>query len=724
MQFALSAPVTSTVPFALGFGFRQGDIPSGQYVATTLANAQATIKNAWPDGSARFAVIAGRAPVTAGTVAMVTLSATSAAPSGAALTTADLRTSGAAAAIGCGAFGAVSWADADWLTPFMSWAAGPQMSSWIYRKQVGTDAHLVAWLEVRLYAGGAVEVLPWVENGFLNVAAPGERVATYTFTLGGTERFSQSVALLNHQRTPLVAGALLSHWLALDPGVTVSHDAAYLQSTRLVPTYRGNVSVNAAAVTNQPRTFVPLQAGSYSPAMGMAGYHPSIGMLPEWDVLYLTSTASTLWAAVQRNAYSAGRYGIHFRDETTHRPLRFSAYPNLVVGRGSGISGTGASTTNSYTPASTGASPPTYASTHHPSMGFMAALITGRWYHIETAQFVATANYLKNGNNPRNGSDGVFQSSNGSNTTRGVGWAIRSLAQAAAITPDNDPLAAELRASVAANAVWYHTRYVAQPNNPQGWIQPYSDYTAPAFFTVSAGSTATQLNFPSGYVFLTDGYYNGWEVVVGGQARTITAYVGATRTATVSTPFTVATAGVAAELRSDNVYYEATWMQDFVTAAFGYAKALNLNMSAAEQGKLTAFFAWKAQSVVGRLGGTGANEYLYRDAAPYTIAVAPSNTANWVTGAGPWFADWGALYTATMAQQTVPGARVEGGLRGSYFPDPTSYWGNMQPALAYAVEHGVAGAQAAYDRMVGSSNWASIANSFDGAPVWGVRPRN
>ena len=169
---------------------------------------------------------------------MVTLSATRTAPSGAALTTADLRTTGAAAAIGCGAFGAVSWADADWLTPFMSWAAGPQMSSWIYRKQVGTDAHLVAWLEVRLYAGGAVEVLPWVENGFLNVAAPGERVATYTFTLGGTERFSQSVALLNHQRTPLVAGALLSHWLALDPGVTVSHDAAYLQSTRLVPTSR------------------------------------------------------------------------------------------------------------------------------------------------------------------------------------------------------------------------------------------------------------------------------------------------------------------------------------------------------------------------------------------------------------------------------------------------------------------------------------------------------
>ena len=40
---------------------------------------------------------------------------------------------------------------------------------------------------------------------------------------------------------------------------------------------------------------------------------------------------STTWAALQRNAYSAGRYGIHFRDETTNRPLRFSSHPNLVL---------------------------------------------------------------------------------------------------------------------------------------------------------------------------------------------------------------------------------------------------------------------------------------------------------------------------------------------------------------------------------------------------------
>jgi hypothetical protein len=722
MQFSLSAPSSGTLPFTLGFALRQGDIPSGQSISTSLAQSQAVIKNRWPDGSAKFAVISGRAPLTAGVVTTVTVAATAAPAGGTALTTSDLRNTGLSASVSCGSFGSASWADADWQAPFMEWVTGPEMSSWIYRKQVGSDAHLVAWLEVRLYAGGAVEVLPWIENGFLRVPAPGERNATYSFTLGGSQRFSAAINLLNHQRTPLVSGAALSYWAGNDPNVTISHDGAYLQATRTVPTYSAVVPPTSSLITSLPSSYTPLQQGSMPTGMGGAGYHPSIGLLPEWDVLYLTSTATSTGAAVQRNAYSAGRYGIHFRDETTHRPLRFSSHPNIALGGGSGISASGGSSTNTYTPDATGGTPPTYASSHHPSMGYLAALITGRWYHIETTQFLATANYLKNPNVARNGSAGVLQSATGSNTTRGVGWAIRSLAQAVAITPDADPLASELRACFAANVNWYHARYVAQPHNPQGWIQPYTDYTQPAFFNTLTGSTASQVSFPSGYVFTTDGYYNGWELVIGGEVRTVSNYVGATRTATLSQPFTVNTSVAAAELRSDNFYFEATWQQDFATAAFGYAKSLQV-LAAADADKLTAFFNWKARSVVGRLGGAGATEYLFRDAAPYTIAVAPSNTANWVDGSGPWFADWGAIYNATVQINGSPGAKADGPLRGGNFPDGSSYWGNMQPALAYAVEHGVPGAQEAYNRMTSASNWSSLVSNFGTAPVWSVRPR-
>ena len=650
MGFTLTSASSSVLaPFSLGYAFRQGDVPSGRTLVADIANLQVTPKNVWPDGSLKFAVVSGRAPLTANAPLTVLLSMGPAASS-LALTTSDLAATGITASVDCGVFGHVAWANTDWDSPFLTWVSGPQMSSWVYRRAVGSDAHLVAWLEVRLFAGGAVEVLPWVENGFLRVAAPTNKAATFSFVLGGTQRFSAAIDLPNHCRTPLVAGSVLSHWLGADPQVLIKHDTAYLQSTALVPSYRASVASDSPSVAALVTTYAPLQQGNHSPAMGMTGYHGAIGLIPEWDVLYLTSTSPKAYAGLIINAYGAGRYGIHFRDETTQRPLLFASYPNLVVGGGSGISSSGASTTNSYTPQATGTSPATWDSAHHPSLGFMAYLVTARWYFMEEVQFVATLNYLKNTDSARLNVQGVFQSAAGANTTRGAAWAIRSLAQAACVTPDSDTaLRNEFHASLQSNIDWNHARYVAQSNNPYGWVAPYSDYT-----------------------------------------------------------------GV-----GDGIYFEASWMQDFYTAAFGYAKAMEPAISAASSLRLTEFFAWKARSIVGRLGSTAPTDYLYCDAAPYTIAVAPTDTPDFVTGTGPWHANWGAIYLDTMK---TPNPGVASGLRGGHFPEATSYWGNLQPAIAYAVQHQVPGAVEAYRRMIGETNWNQLVVGFSINPVWGVRP--
>jgi len=648
--FTLSSPANiAQAPFCLGYAFRKGHFPAGQALVSNIANLQVTPKNLWPDGSLKFAVVAGNVDLAANTPLMASLSAGTPAAA-TALTTSMLKATGITAEVGCGTFGSATWAGADWDAPFQAWVSGPHMSSWVYRKPVDTDAHLVAWLEVRLFANGAVEVLPWIENGYLLVPGPTNKAATYTFALGGTQRFSAAIDLPNHCRTPLVSGTTLSHWLGADPQVSIKHDTAYLQATALVPSYRAAVPDNAPVLNAIATTYTPMQQGNHSPGMGNTGYHPAIGLLPEWDVLYLTSASPKAYAGMVFNAYSAGRYGIHFRDEATQRPIRFTSYPNLVTGSGSGISSNGASSTNSYTPAAAGTSPATWDSAHHPSLGFTAYLVTGRWYFMEEVQFVATLNYLKNTDTARSGSKGIFLSNAGANTTRGAAWAVRSLAQAACATPDDDTaLRAEFINSLQANVDWNHAHYVAQPNNPFGWVAPYSDYT-----------------------------------------------------------------GV-----GDGVYYEAAWMQDFYTAAFGYAKALELPLPAASNQKLTEFFAWKAQSIIGRLGGTAATDYLYADAAQYTIAVAPTDKPDFVNGTGPWHANWGAIYADTLK---TPNPGTASGLRGAYFPEATSYWGNLQPAIAYAVQHQVVGAVAAYQRMQTAPNWQQLVNGFNGSPVWGVRP--
>lgn len=646
-QFTLVSPLAGSAPFTVGFAFRKGDIPAGQNVVSNVTDLQVTPKNRWNDGSLKFAIVAGRTTLSAGVPATVSLSPGSA-PDRPALTLGELKATGVTAAISAGQFGSAQWSAADWDQPFVAWVAGPEMSSWIYRKPIGSDAHLVAWLEVRIFKGNAVEVLPWIENGYLMVPGPTSKAERFTFALGGTQRFSADIDLPNHCRTPLVAGGALSYWLGADPQITPKHDTEYLQSTALVPSYRAKVAPEAARVKALVTTYSPLQQGNLPPGMGAGGYHASIGLLPEWDVLYLTSTSSAAYASIVCNGYSMGRYGIHFRDEKTNRPLRFSSYPNLLLGAGSNVSNNGASTKDLYTPTSTGTRPQTWAFTHHPSTGFLPYLVTGRWYFMEELQFAATLHFLKTTDWIRNFTEGVMETQ--ANTTRGIAWTVRTLAQAACITPDDDlPLRTEFLSSLQSNIDWNYARYIAQPNNAFGWVEPYSDYSG-------AG---------------------------------------------------------------DGLYFEATWMQDFVTAAFGYTKAMEPAISAASASRLDAFFAWKARSIIGRLGGGGADEYLFCDAAPYSIAVAASDSADWVKGQGPWLADWGATYAATMKQPN-PGSGDQ--LRGGFFPDATSYWGNLQPAIAYAVQHGLPGALAAYRRLTTASNWSALATNFNADPVWSVRP--
>ena len=644
------SPLSATVPFTVGQVFRQGDVASGNTIGADITEFQAVIKNRWSDGSVKFALLSGRAAVVANTkraVALQVVPAPTTPP--APISLAALKATGVSAAISYGSYGTASWSATDWDTPFQTWVSGAQMSSWIYRKALGSDAHLVAWLEVRCYKGGAVEVLPWIENAYLLVAAPGERLGTATFTLGGTSRFSQSLKLLNHTRAVLASGSTLTHWLAASPQVTPQHDTAYLRASRMAPNYRATTSSTSPLWSSLATTYTPLAQANLPLDMGSTGYDPSIGLLPEWEVAYLTSggDARALRATVI-NAYCAGRYGVHYRDHLTRRPLAFSAHPNRVMGNGSGVTDIGASSTNEYTPNASGGTPPQFKTSHHPSMGYFAYLLTGWFYFMEQTQFLATANYLKQTDTVRQGAKGVLQTDTGSNQVRGAAWALRTLAQAAAITPDTDALRTKFVNCIDANVNWYHARYVAQANNPQGLVAPYDDY--------SSGS---------------------------------------------------------------NPLESATWQDDFFTASFGLLRDIAPYSSTVAL-RVNQFTTWKYKAIVGRLGGTGSAEFSFRRAAQYTVYYAPADSANYVNGTGPWYASWGAIARAmAMPQDGSTGATLLGG----YFPEPTSYWGNLMPAISYAVDHAAPGALAAWNRMTGAANFGDIVPRFNDAPVWGVKPR-
>ena len=657
MAFTLnSATAAAAAPFCIGFAFKSGDVPSGHGVTGSIAHLQVTPLNRWPDGSLKFALVAGRAPLAASTNLTVTLNS-GAVQGGDALGVGDLAATGLTAAVGGGAFGSAAWTSSDWGVPFRTWAVGPEMSSWIYRKPVGSDPHLVAWLEVRLFADGSVEVLPWIENGFIHVAGPVDKSATYTFTLGGTQRYAGAIDLPARTRTPLLDGTKLAHWLGADPGVVARHDVDYLTSTELVPPYRATVAADSGLVTAMAATYTPLQQGDFTyelDYMPSTGYQAPIGLLPQHDMLYLVANSISVGPALQRDGYSAGRYPIFFRDEATNLPLRFSQHAHLSNEY---------STTGDVPAAATGKAPPGWEIAHHPSVGYMAYLTTGRCHHMETVQFAATANYVYTNEAFRNGASGWYEPVSGAIQVRHCAWAIRTLVHALTVTPDADTaLQGEFAASVESNIARYHARYIETPNNPQGIIEGEYDY--------SQG-------------------FSDPNVAVG--------------------------------------YMDAGWMQDFVTAAFGWALALDLPIDPASSTKLAEFFHWKAQSIVGRLGpdDTG-TDYWFINAAPYVMCTTPTHSPDYATGAGPWFGSWHEIYEATkavgVAGNIVAFGETANTLSAEIMPGADAMWGNLQPAIAYAVRHGVAGALDGYHRMIGASNWSALATQFDSVPVWSVKP--
>lgn len=564
----------------------------------------------------------------------------------------------------------VTWATTDWDAPFAQLVSGPKMSSWKYRKALAPDPHMVGWLEVRLYAGGNVQILPYVENGMLKTAGPTAKQATFAFSVNSVEKFNQSIELKAHTRTVLINGTHLSYWNVTDPDVVPRHDRDYIYSTHLVPTYRSATPDTASTITALPTTFAPFQRGNHQAAMGSAGFQADIGIIPNHDALYFTNGSRKTYEGMVRNGFSTGRYRIHYRDESNnwHRPLKFSGYPNLVMnGADAGMSSIGISTTLEYTPRATGStvSGRTFSSSHHPSMGYVPYMVTAWSYFLEEMQFLSTLLFLKqvNSSSGRDYSKGLLRPEVGANQTRGAAWALRSLAQAAVLTPDSDALATELRTSAAENVLHFHAKYVAQPNNPFGFTHLYTDYTK-------------------------DG--------------------------------------------SGDPVLASAFQTDFMTQAIGFMKSVDPMFAPDIRTKMDEFFAWKAKSAIGRLGGPGALEYLYCDAGEYSIPLGPNPLepingkpgTDFETGTGPWWSSWGEIWERLppIDAGETERIRVDGPLRNGSFPTAGSYFANLLPAISYAVEHAVPGALDAYNRLVGASNWSSQEAAFVNYPVYGIAP--
>jgi hypothetical protein len=632
-NFSLTTTAASgTYPFTIGLSFKKGDVPAS--ISTDLTNYQATVKRTWNDGSAKHIIVSGRAELVQNVARMVVVNPGTP-PTGTALTSADITAANPSASIQCGSIGTLTLASL-LASPFRTWISGPQMVECHYRGNIGSG-NLSGWFHVRLYADGRVWVRAIVENGYLdNGSGSLNSNSTQNYVpnigIGGTGVYTNGGASLAHYANTRYSA---EGWAGGDPQITPTHNNVYLRASKLVPHY-GFLNASSATLGAQIQTYTPMSRGPHSADMGATGDQPGIGVLPNWDALFVATGDARAYRGCLTGSSCLNSYAIVWRDKTTHLPPRPSTFTNWTIYGPNGGGDDGIT-----------AGPNRWEVHHHSNGGYLAYLLTGDYWHLETAYLEAATCYLII--SQARGS-GVNRQLN-AGQTRGYAWSIRTIGLLAAIAPDSDTtVAADYRTLLSNN--FTQLKGFIDANGSQIW---------------------------SGSVFQS--VYGNW-----GGAGSI-----------------------------------APWMTDFWVQTNGFISdteplSTMTNLLAVRDH----MYRWP----VGRMGATG-------DTAqwPFTRAVSSAMEPS-VSGDSDWRQTWPLIY---IASGNPTNNTTSNTLTGTSGADPTQigtgYWGNIHPAIAYAVEHSATGAMTSWERLLGATNYYNNASStgstgFPNVPVFGIYPRS
>lgn len=300
---------------------------------------------------------------------------------------------------------------------------------------------------------------------------------------------------------------------------------------------------------------------------------------------------------------------------------------------------------------------------HFPSAGYLAYLLTADYYYFEAAYYNGIMPYWTETSASGHDFDRLLLSQN-----RARGWGYRSAAQAAAVVPESLPsYFDEIEA-------WLKVLFISRE----------ADYVTNAVATAWIGY---------------ESFYNSRDWPAGN--------VGASGEQTAGT---------------------APWEHHFTTASVGMAFDIE-PVDDVGMASLQAFRDYLYGAPVWILGGNASTDHNFGYAGTYAISirlsVAPASQWHSIDHGDLIATDAGQIYYDTY-NATNPVNNALTGTSGSSPTSSTGYWGNLLPAIAYAVDHGKAGAQDSFNRYLGSDNFTdqSVTADYQSKPLWGIVPRS
>jgi len=438
-------------PGAATGGLQVGSLPT-----------QTDVKNTWPDGSIRFAIVTVNA-TTAGSYAI--------SPALPSTGTIDPHLPTAAVVL---TIDGVAYTAALPAAPASDvWLSGPLVyegrSIVAPASAANGSAHpfVRVIFDTRVYNDGAARVDVSVEND-LDTAGAGTITYDVAIAVNGASVFTQDAVqhfYLTRWRKTFAAGSTAF--------ASVTPDVAAFNRAKALPAYLASVVTN---VVNAPiaANFGILKSGALDPIMSDHSGRAELAPLPDWTARYLVHKDPAQRAFVLANGDLAGSWPIHVREAEhskrsglgTERLVSLDERPGLWLderaqsdGRDY-ISGTPLPMREYGTdiPAA-GQSPLLPDNAHQPSIAFVPYLLTGDRYYAEEMAFWANYGMLRTypGDGVR-GSQGILQG----NEVRGFGWALRNLADAAAYYPEASPVHAYLAEKVVNNLQWLDTYTYSQ----------------------------------------------------------------------------------------------------------------------------------------------------------------------------------------------------------------------------------------------------------------------
>ena len=239
-------------------------------------------------------------------------------------------------------------------------------------------------------------------------------------------------------------------WQSATRPVTTS--VASLIASGMLPHYDASISKGFTPATTAFSYSIMGLAGIY-PSMGTTGERPDIGPVTDWQADYICNGRASALSTLLAQLEGSGTLPWHFRDEYTNAPMDIFSYPNASL--------YSAQVGKPYIKPATGTGISLDAA-HEPALAFLPYLLTGDSYALEELQYAVTYNVICLPPPARASYDL-------SNAPRAHAWSLRTLAQAAVVTPTNVPSwlksQSYFQTLLNGNRDWLLTSYVNNTSN-------------------------------------------------------------------------------------------------------------------------------------------------------------------------------------------------------------------------------------------------------------------